>query len=197
MDQQRATTRRDLLQGATFAGAAAAATAIAGRRIMAQQTATPASTPVAAVSEGGGLLYPQQNALRNLLDLSGLWDFELDPKEEGEASGWSKALSSPRPIARAYSPATAGPRRPPTSSAPGGHDSDRAGCAFSLYSADGRSLSSALRHKISTPSPAAVKEARKIAIFAAAKSAWSGNAAPAMNRDIVKPIPPSAPAPHN
>jgi hypothetical protein len=39
-------------------------------------------------------------------------------------------------------------------------------------------------HRTSTPSAAAAKEARKIAIFAAAKSAWSGNAAPAMNRVI-------------
>lgn len=29
-------------------------------------------------------LYPQQNAIRNRLDLSGIWSFQLDPKEEGE-----------------------------------------------------------------------------------------------------------------
>ena len=47
----------------------------------------------------GGLLYPQQNQLRNVLDLSGLWQFQLDPKEEGEAKGWFKALPAPRQIA--------------------------------------------------------------------------------------------------
>ena len=36
--------------------------------------------------------------MRNLLDLSGLWQFQLDPKEEGEAQGWFKALPAPRPI---------------------------------------------------------------------------------------------------
>jgi hypothetical protein len=36
-----------------------------------------------------------------------------------------------------------------------------------------------------------------MAILAAAKSARSGKAMPAMNRDIVNPMPPSVPAPHN
>ncbi|MBB5233985.1 beta-glucuronidase [Deinococcus budaensis] len=53
---------------------------------------TPAGTPA------GGLLLPQQNQHRNLLDLSGLWHFQLDPGEEGEAQGWSTALPAPRPI---------------------------------------------------------------------------------------------------
>lgn len=47
------------------------------------------------------------------------------------------------------------------------------------------------------PSPPAMSEARKMASLAAAKSASSGKATPAMNRDMVKPMPPSAPAPHN
>jgi beta-glucuronidase len=47
---------------------------------------------------GGGLLYPQQNLLRNVLDISGLWQFQLDPKEEGEAQAWFNALPSPRMI---------------------------------------------------------------------------------------------------
>ncbi|MDB5316932.1 MAG: Beta-glucuronidase [Rhodospirillales bacterium] len=33
------------------------------------------------------------------MDLSGLWRFQLDPREEGEAGGWSRALPVPRPIA--------------------------------------------------------------------------------------------------
>jgi beta-glucuronidase len=47
----------------------------------------------------GGLLYPQQNHFRNVLDTSGLWQFQLDPPEEGEARGWCTSLPNPRPIA--------------------------------------------------------------------------------------------------
>ena len=36
-----------------------------------------------------------------------------------------------------------------------------------------------------------------MAILAAGGSTWSGKATPAMNRDIVNPMPPRAPAPHN
>jgi beta-glucuronidase len=45
------------------------------------------------------LLYPQQNQVRTLLDLSGLWQFQLDPREEGEAQDWFRALPAPRQIA--------------------------------------------------------------------------------------------------
>ena len=45
------------------------------------------------------MLYPQQNDKRNLLDLSGFWDFKLDPDEVGEAGGWFNGLSTPRSIA--------------------------------------------------------------------------------------------------
>jgi beta-glucuronidase len=51
-----------------------------------------------AIPGSGGLLYPQQNPLRNVLDISGLWQFQLDPKEEGEAQAWFNALPSPRMI---------------------------------------------------------------------------------------------------
>jgi beta-galactosidase/beta-glucuronidase len=44
-------------------------------------------------------LYPQQNAYRNLFDLSGLWSFQLDPQEIGEKDGWFRALPAPRSIA--------------------------------------------------------------------------------------------------
>ena len=50
-------------------------------------------------SRRGGLLYPQQNQLRNVFDTSGLWQFQLDPEEKGEARGWFKALPAPRQIA--------------------------------------------------------------------------------------------------
>ncbi|MBN1581642.1 MAG: beta-glucuronidase [Anaerolineae bacterium] len=45
------------------------------------------------------MLYPQQNDKRNLLDLSGFWDFELDPDEVGEKEGWIHGLKDPRTIA--------------------------------------------------------------------------------------------------
>jgi beta-glucuronidase len=45
------------------------------------------------------MLYPQQNDTRNLLDLSGFWDFKLDPDDVGEAEGWFNGLSDPRTIA--------------------------------------------------------------------------------------------------
>ena len=32
-------------------------------------------------------LFPQQNTHRNLLDLGGLWSFQLDPEEIGEKDG--------------------------------------------------------------------------------------------------------------
>ena len=45
------------------------------------------------------MLYPQQNDVRNVLDLSGFWDFQLDPEEVGEDKGWSAGLHNPRAIA--------------------------------------------------------------------------------------------------
>jgi beta-glucuronidase len=45
------------------------------------------------------MLYPQQNDIRNLLDLSGFWDFQLDPEEAGEGEGWFNWLAAPRAIA--------------------------------------------------------------------------------------------------
>ena len=45
------------------------------------------------------MLYPQQNDLRNLLDLSGFWNFQLDPEETGEAQGWYHGVRTPRTIA--------------------------------------------------------------------------------------------------
>ena len=45
------------------------------------------------------MLYPQQNDKRNLLDLSGIWNFQIDPDEIGEAEGWFRRLSDSRPMA--------------------------------------------------------------------------------------------------
>ncbi|MCC6640558.1 MAG: beta-glucuronidase [Deltaproteobacteria bacterium] len=46
-----------------------------------------------------GTLQPRQNAHRNTFDLSGLWDFQLDPKDEGEGARWFERLPAPRAIA--------------------------------------------------------------------------------------------------
>ncbi len=45
------------------------------------------------------MLYPIQNALRNKLDLSGIWDFKIDPEETGEKQRWFNGLGDSRPIA--------------------------------------------------------------------------------------------------
>jgi beta-glucuronidase len=45
------------------------------------------------------MLYPQQNQTRQSLDLSGLWEFRLDPDGRGEADGRARALPAPRAIA--------------------------------------------------------------------------------------------------
>lgn len=45
------------------------------------------------------MLYPQQNDIRNLLDLSGFWEFQPDPSEMGEHAGWFNGLPAARAIA--------------------------------------------------------------------------------------------------
>jgi beta-glucuronidase len=45
------------------------------------------------------MLYPQQNDFRNKLDLSGIWDFKIDPEEVGVQNGWFNGLAEGRPIA--------------------------------------------------------------------------------------------------
>lgn len=59
--------------------------------------ASPAAAP--ALVEPKVDLYPQANEFREVLDLSGLWDFKLDPRDEGERQSWWKGLDAPRPIA--------------------------------------------------------------------------------------------------
>jgi beta-glucuronidase len=89
-------SRRDFVSLAAVA--AAGAETLRGGDAVAQ---IPSASPIprnATPSGRGGLLYPQQNQFRNLLDLSGLWEFQMDPQEEGEAQGWFKALPAPRQI---------------------------------------------------------------------------------------------------
>ena len=69
--------RRVVLMGAAAAGAASL---VAGRA-PAQAPSGPAPAAVGAdAGRGGGLLRPQRNAHRELLDTSGLWRFQLDPR---------------------------------------------------------------------------------------------------------------------
>ncbi|MBS3649335.1 beta-glucuronidase [Pseudaminobacter sp. 19-2017] len=54
--------------------------------------------PRNSTSPGQGLLYPQRNETRDLIDLSGLWQFQMDPQGEGEAQRWFRKLPAPRMI---------------------------------------------------------------------------------------------------
>lgn len=83
-------TRRDFLRHSALG---LSATSLLTETAYAEAQTTP-GTP-----HSQGLLYPLQNQIRNLTDLSGLWQFQLDPKDEGERGGWFKALPSPRQIA--------------------------------------------------------------------------------------------------
>ncbi len=45
------------------------------------------------------MLYPVQNAFRNIIDLSGLWKFKIDPHKKGEKEKWFKGFNSKLDIA--------------------------------------------------------------------------------------------------
>ncbi len=45
------------------------------------------------------MLAPQTNAFRAVIDLDGLWDFQVDPQSEGEAAGWIHGLPRAVPMA--------------------------------------------------------------------------------------------------
>ena len=79
--------------------ALASAAVLVGTDAVAQtRSDSPAPTPTPSSGRGGSL-HPQQNQFRNLLDVSGLWQFQLDPKEEGESQRWFNALPAPHTIA--------------------------------------------------------------------------------------------------
>jgi len=94
-------SRRDFLSRTTMAGAVGAAATKALAHGDGDVPPKPAATtPLESLAAPGraGLLFPQQNTLRNVLDISGIWDFQLDPQEEGEDKRWFQALPAPRPI---------------------------------------------------------------------------------------------------
>ncbi len=45
------------------------------------------------------MLYPQSNPFRQVLDLSGFWDFRFDPRDRGLDAGWPAGFDDARPIA--------------------------------------------------------------------------------------------------
>ena len=92
-------SRRDFLMGVGIAGGAAAAGP--GALLGANSAPEGPENDITAEVEKPGLLgamRPQQNAHRNLMDLSGFWQFQLDPKNEGEQANWKDGLPSPRVI---------------------------------------------------------------------------------------------------
>jgi beta-galactosidase/beta-glucuronidase len=97
--EQDGITRRDFLKSAGLAGgaAAAASTPFLGAGTAAGEPQSDGE-PGSAASSTPGAMRPQQNEFRNLMDLSGLWQFQLDPKGEGEQAGWAHGLPSPRLI---------------------------------------------------------------------------------------------------
>jgi beta-glucuronidase len=65
----------------------------------AQAAAGSVGVSAAAARPREARLVPQQNEIREVQDLSGLWDFKLDPRDEGVAAGWGKGLAAARSIA--------------------------------------------------------------------------------------------------
>ena len=96
-DSDQQVTRRDFLRTTTASLSLAAA--VPGALAAADQAAAPAAAAQSAAQRAKGLLLPQRNATRDLIDLSGFWQFQLDPKDEGEAARWFDRLPTPRTIA--------------------------------------------------------------------------------------------------
>ncbi|MGY4397561.1 beta-glucuronidase [Sphingomonas sp. UYAg733] len=92
-EDRRAPTRREALGmvgAATMAGAAALPF-----DARAQSMTEPKPLPATGAPS---LLYPHESRTRATRDLSGLWRFRLDPKDQGEAAGWANGLSETRSI---------------------------------------------------------------------------------------------------
>jgi beta-glucuronidase len=85
----RALTRR---QAVSAFGVAASAAAVAGATV-------PVAAQAAPARGQPSLLYPHESATRSTRDLSGLWRFQLDPADRGEADRWfEKGLPAARHI---------------------------------------------------------------------------------------------------
>jgi beta-glucuronidase len=92
MDRENA-SRRDIMRLTATVGLAA------GTSLPTPGQAAPASRAAGPIRPLPCALLPQQNLTRSELDLTGLWDFQLDPEEVGEAQGWARQLPAPRLIA--------------------------------------------------------------------------------------------------
>ncbi|PYQ38034.1 MAG: hypothetical protein DMF77_25200, partial [Acidobacteria bacterium] len=53
-----------------------------------------AAPPAAPPGPASIALEPQANEFREVLDLSGVWDFKLDPGDIGEREGWFRGLEA-------------------------------------------------------------------------------------------------------
>jgi beta-galactosidase/beta-glucuronidase len=92
-------SRRDFLMSVGIAGGAAVAGP--GALLGSSPAMEGPQDETAVEVEKSGLLAamrPRQNAFRNLMDLSGFWQFQLDPKGEGEQANWKDGLPAPRVI---------------------------------------------------------------------------------------------------
>ena len=88
--------------GAPLAAGTSLALGAAPSNVLAQSKsgvaeAAPSSSGIDASQPAA--LYPQQNRFRDLFDASGLWDFQIDAGDVGEAQQWYRGLPSPRLIA--------------------------------------------------------------------------------------------------
>jgi beta-galactosidase/beta-glucuronidase len=98
-EEKNGISRRDFLVSVGIAGGAATA----GPGPLLGASAAPEAPHDETASEPAksgvfASLRPQQNQSRNLMDLSGFWQFQLDPKGEGEQANWKDGLPSPRVI---------------------------------------------------------------------------------------------------
>ncbi|HUI70726.1 MAG TPA: hypothetical protein VL354_09375, partial [Spirochaetia bacterium] len=60
-----------------------------------RQFGNPANLP----EQGGLMLYPRANRFRQLIELSGFWDFRPDPRDEGTGAGWVSGFDGGVPLA--------------------------------------------------------------------------------------------------
>ncbi|HVY34020.1 MAG TPA: glycoside hydrolase family 2 TIM barrel-domain containing protein [Caulobacteraceae bacterium] len=83
-------SRRDFLMLTTSIGLASGASAPVQAQVR--------DGPAGPIRQAPCALEPQQNLTRNLLELAGLWEFQLDPDGIGDGKDWATKLPAPRLI---------------------------------------------------------------------------------------------------